>query len=232
MNFFGELKRYFNSQIFLDQEALTAIPDITYKSIIKLPIRRLGIVGTQVKIVDDLTVGLNRQGYSQDICSYIGWAIGELADNAATHSKSHPSFVYFEQFGEDRHFLQFTIGDTGIGIPESLRTNPNYKSLTDPHALLSSFKPYISGRPDRENRGKGLTDVLTIAMECGSRLKVGSNGIGFSFSFDSGVDNFDQISPLYRQSGTVISILFIDGNFATMEREDAKEYIDKCLEAL
>ena len=232
MNFFGELKRHLNSNVFWNEDVFNNMANINHESIIKLPIRRLGVVGAQTSIVDDLTVGLKKQGYSNDICSYIGWAMGELADTSETHSKIHPSFVYFEQFGEDKRFLQFTIGDAGVGIPESLRKNEHYKSLNNKEAVLTSFKPYVSGRPDEEERGKGLTDVLMIAMECGSRLLVESNGVGFSFSFDSGLDNFEVVSPLYKDDGTVISILFIDGNFDSLERDDVKTYIDSCLEKI
>src|SRR5690606_32717045 len=152
----------FNSRIFWDEEAFNSIPSHTYSELIKLPITRLGVVGAQNKIVDDLILNLSRQGYSEDICAYIGWAMGELTDNATTHAKVHPCFVYFEQYGKDQRFLQFTIGDIGVGIPASLKTNPSYAQLTDNRALLMAFKPNVSGRSDEEKRGKGLTDVLKI----------------------------------------------------------------------
>lgn len=98
--------------------------------------------------------------------------------------------------------------------------------------MLTSFKPNVSGRDDAEKRGKGLTDVLKIAMECGSNLRVESNGLGFFLKFFSGKDNFETHTPLYQNEGTMISILFIDGNFASLERSDVSLYIDKCLEKL
>ncbi len=229
MNFFVELKRYFNSNVFWCEDVFDSIESVDY-SFIKLPIRRLGVVGAHATVADDLVLSLSKQGYSIDICSYIGWAMGELADNAATHAKVHPSFVYFEQFGEDRRYLQFTIGDTGIGIPESLRSNESYTHLNDAQALLTAFKPHVSGRDDSEKRGKGLTDVLKIAMECGSSLRVESNRIGYSYLFNAGLDDFDCIVPLYQASGTIISIMFIDGSFGSLEWDDVGIYIDKCLE--
>lgn len=231
MNFFGVLKMYLNSSIFWSEEVFDSIPLINY-TMIKMPIKKLGIVGAHNSIIDDLTVSLSKQGYSMDICSYIGWAIGELADNAATHAKVSPSFFYFEQFGEDRRYLQLTIGDTGIGIPKSLRKNINYIDYCDSQALVTAFKPNVSGRPDEEDRGKGLTDVIKIAMECGSKLRVESNNVGYEFSFNSGKDNFQSKLPLFSGQGTIISILFIDGTFASLEREDVGSYIDSCLEKI
>lgn len=230
MNFFGELKRYrADNKIFWDDDIYESIKDIDYNSLIRLPIKRIGYVGAQSSFVDDLILQLARQGYSHDICSYIGWALGELADNSATHAKSHPCFVYFEQFGESKSYLQLTIGDIGVGIPSSLKNNPKYQSLEDKSALLHAFKPYVSGRLDEEKRGKGLTDVLQIVMGCSSRMRVESNGIGYSFNFDSGVDNFEPVSPLYHGSGTIISLLLIDGVFGQVSREDVNLYIENCL---
>ena len=229
MNFFGELKRYLNSKVFWDEEIFTSIGNFSYDGLIKLPVRRLGVVGAHSTVADDLIISLSEQGYSRDICSYIGWAIGELADNSATHAKIHPSFIYFEQFGDDRRYLQLTIGDTGVGIPDSLKGNERYIDLTDKEALLTAFKPYVSGRPDEEERGKGLTDVLKISMECGSKMRVESNGIGYYYNFSAGLDNFEVITPLFKGNGTIISILFIDGNFGSKEREDVESYIDVCL---
>ena len=229
MNFFGELSRHLNSKIFWNESLLNSLSS-TPLSMIKLPIKRLGIVGSQQIIVDDLTLSLHRQGHSIEVCSYIGWALGELADNSATHAKKYPAFIYFEQFGDDSRFLQLTIGDIGIGIPTSLKSNSRYTELDDASALLTAFRPHVSGRPDEEDRGKGLTDVLKIAMESHSRLRVDSNGIGFNFIFNSGLDNFMRVSnPLNRSNGTVISILFIDGSFGKVDRDDVDQYVLNCL---
>lgn len=232
MNFFGVLTQHLNSSIFWDEAALNMVPDMA-SDFIKLPIRRVGVVGSLNSIADDLTLSLYSQGYSTDICAYIGWAIGELADNAATHAKVFPCYAYFEQLsGKNRKFLQFTIGDVGVGIPTSLKNNELYKSLEDNKALLTAFKPNVSGRSQEEKRGKGLTDVLKIAMECGSSLRVESNGIAYMMLFNSGVDNFIPINPIYKNTGTIISILFIDGNFDSLKREDIEIYIDSCLEKI
>lgn len=231
-NFFGALKTYYNSKIFWDDEYLKQIPHLDFSHWIKLPITKLGFVGAQTKITDDLTIQLAKQGYSDDVCSYIGWAMGELCDNASTHAGTHPCFVQFTQLGKDNNYLLFTIGDVGIGIPNSLRKNSRYVSLSDEAAILSSFKPYVSGRADAEKRGKGLTDVLKIAMECSSCLQVESNGHSYAFRFNAGKDSFIPQEAAIGSDGTLISILFIDGNFASFERDHVKDYIDTCLEQL
>jgi hypothetical protein len=232
MNFFGVLKQHFNSRIFWDESIIDSIPGRNFSPMLKLPITRLGVVGSHNTLTDDLISSLSHQGYSRDICSYIGWAIGELTDNATTHAKAHPCFVYLEQYGDDRRFLQFTIGDIGIGIPTSLKKNSRYTHLNDAVALLTSFKPNVSGRDDAEQRGKGLTDVLKIAMEFGSTLRVESNNIGFYLAFNAGNDNFSSHSPLFKSEGTIVSLLFIDGNFASLGRENVSTYIDSCLEKI
>ncbi len=231
MGFFSAIRMYLNRGIFWDESIHDLIQE-TKTAMIKLPIKRLGVVGAHTSLADDLTISLKQQGYSMDICSYVGWAMGELADNSATHAKSHPSFAYFEQFGEDKRYLQLTIGDCGIGIPASLRGNEKYSHLDDEKALLMAFKPYVSGRSDAEERGKGLTDVLQIAMECGSYLKVESSGVAYRYAFNQGVDNFWKGTPMNNAMGTIISILFIDGQFGSVDRMDVDRYINQCLEKI
>jgi hypothetical protein len=231
-NFFGALKQLHNSKVFWDDDYLSKIPAVNFSEWIKLPVTRLGFVGAQTKIADDLTIQLAKQGYSDEVCSYIGWAMGELCDNASTHAGVHPCFVQFTQLGKDKKFLLFTIGDVGIGIPRSLRKNVRYSLFSDKEAILSSFKPYVSGRADEERRGKGLTDVLKITMECSSYLHVESNDCSFAFRFNVGKDTFLEQAPVVRGEGTVISVLFIDGNFASFDRDAVRDYIDSCLEKI
>jgi hypothetical protein len=229
-NFFGAIKQYLNSKIFWDDESLESINTFNTAEWIKLPITKLGFVGAQTKVTDNLTTQLGLQGYSEDVCAYIGWAMGELSDNASTHAGVHPCFLQCTQINADSKFLLFTIGDVGIGISNSLRNNPRYSHLSDEEAVLIAFKPYISGRSDDENRGKGLTDVLKIAMECSSVLQVESKGVGYSFKFNAGRDNFKKNIPPSKTSGTIISILFIEGNFASFDRDDVEKFVKNCME--
>jgi len=119
-NFFGPIRMHLNSKIFWNDSRLEKLTGPDLSELIKLPITKLGFVGAQLKITDDLTAQLLRQGYSEDICSYVGWAIGELSDNASTHAGVYPCFIQLTQFCEDNNFLLFTIGDVGKGIPASL----------------------------------------------------------------------------------------------------------------
>lgn len=231
-NFFGSLKQFLNSKIFWDEILLNEVPEVNLSAWIKLPITKLGFVGAQTRITDDLTVQLKLQGYSDDVCAYIGWAMGELCDNSATHAGVHPCFVQFTQLGDDRKYLLFTIGDVGVGIPNSLRRNKRYVDLIDHAAVLTAFKPNVSGRDDEEKRGKGLTDVLKIAMECSSCLQVESNGVAYAFRFNAGKDSFLEYKASVNSEGTLISILFIDGNFASYDRSDVEKYINNCLEKI
>lgn len=232
MNFFGVLKQYLNSKIFWDDTKLNSTNSNVPILNIKLPLTRLGVVGAHAKSTDDLILRLYQEGLSRDVCSYIGWAIGELADNASTHSQTYPGFIFFEQHGENKNFFQFTIGDIGVGIPSSLKKKSKYHHLSDDVATLSAFKSNVSGRSDEEQRGKGLTDVLKIAMECSTRIKVETNDLGFILQFDSGRLNFHKHEPLYRNSGTIISMVFKDGLFSSFNRDDVNKYIDKCLSQL
>jgi len=110
-----------------------------------------------------------------------------------------------------------------------LKENKKYDHLSDEELLLLAFKPYVSGRSDEEARGKGLTDMLKIAMECSSVLLVESNGVGYTFQFNAGKDNFKKNKLLSKSTGTIISLLFIDRIFSSYKRQDVANYIDVCM---
>ncbi len=232
LNFFGALRVHLNSKIFWNDTLLEKLNYFHMPQMIKLPITKLGYVGAQLQFVDNLTAQLARQGHSEEVCSYIGWAMGELSDNASTHAGAHPCFMQVTQFGDNQKFLLFTIGDVGKGIAQSLRENIAYTHLSEEKAILMAFRPYVSCRSDEEKRGKGLTDVLKIAMECSSVLWVESNAIGYTFQFNAGKDNFKKNESTSNFKGTIISLLFIDGNFNSYNRRDVTSYIDACMEVL
>lgn len=49
---------------------------------------------------------------------------------------------------------------------------------------------------------------------------------------NEGVDNFRSCLPIYKGTGTIISILFIDDQFEFVNRSDVGKYIISCMEKL
>lgn len=68
-------------------------------------------------------------GFSRQVANGITGALDEFRSNIFDHSQS-PETGYAAFFGSNGVF-EFIVGDFGVGTLNSLRTNPNYASLSD-----------------------------------------------------------------------------------------------------
>lgn len=198
-----------------------------------LPMRIIKYKGEERRFLERLIPLLIQQGFSPDVGAYITWIMGELADNSLTHSRESCYLLAKRyQYGGSKCII-IGITDIGIGIHNSLKENKQYENLNDPNALLTAFKPMVSSWDDSYNRGKGLTDVLKIAMGNNSFLRVDSGENGFFMDFTK-KDNFriDQKTPITNVHGTRFGLVLIDQYFESFEREEINKFIDKELKQL
>lgn len=97
-------------------------------------------------------------------------AVGELIDNATTHGHSDTAAYICAQAYTGRTTshpgLQVAVCDTGIGIRDHLRRNPQYADVADHvHALQRVLEPGVTGTGDQ--RGNGLPDALGAGVPAG-----------------------------------------------------------------
>lgn|GEM_PF-2986581 len=230
LGFFFELERNQRDLISWDRSKVTGLrttdPDMF------LPIQYIGNKGGERQIAEDLVRLLIRHGFSEEIGARIGWIFGELADNALTHGKG-PCYLMCHRYiaaKKDRfNFLAVAVADRGMGIHNSLRTNPKYSSLDNKAALLTAFKSSVSSWADEFKRGKGLTDVMTISLGNDSYFRVESGDMGFSIPWDR---NAKWGRPMCSVSGARYSIVLTDAEFKNVSREDADAYIEALLRTL
>lgn len=103
--------------------------------------------------------------------SKVALIVAELVDNFAQHSEKTLAALALQYYPNVRN-LRVAIADCGIGIRESLASNPKHKWVAnEPHhvAVLEAFKPGISRK--REG-GVGFTDILDGVNELGGRLSL------------------------------------------------------------
>jgi len=91
-------------------------------------------------------------------------ACGELIGNATEHGQGATgAFVAVQLYSgttTDAPRLEFAVCDTGVGIPNHLRGNPEHSHLTrDELAIARAMKKGVSGVA-ADNRGNGLSDVI------------------------------------------------------------------------
>ena len=227
IGFFTEVQRAHHSRVSYNATALRA--RALSRSAVILPLHLIGYRGAEKKILDELYDPLLKQGFSESYCGHIGWIIGELCDNAHTHSGG-PCYLIIEALeltSTATRFLTIAVGDIGIGIPASLKNNPKYSNLRDDVLLPMAFQSEVSRMEVEPKRGKGLNDVMAIGKGNSSWLKVETGGLAMMFDFRGGQDKITFTHPIAQASGTRFGLVLIDSEFEKFSRASINEIVDK-----
>jgi hypothetical protein len=122
---------------------------------------------------DECVAQLAARGMRRSTAYQVIGAFAEMADNATEHSRSPvPPFSTFEV---TKSWWEFSVTDFGVGIPESLRTNPRYSNLNDREAVQAALRDGVS-RLEDGLRGTGYGSMMRALAEheCITRLRTGS----------------------------------------------------------
>lgn len=221
VSFFYHVESQCGSQVAWDRSILTGrtIEDTN----LLMPIRAVTSKGAERPLAESLIVLLRKQGFNDALGRGIAQILGELADNAMTHSAQAMSertcFISAQRFlYQERNCIIVGLADTGLGIPTTLKSNPKYSPLSDRAALLQAFRPYVTSWDSM--RGKGLTDVLGIALGNNSYLRADSGPIGLLMDFhDRANPEITFNTPLTDVTGTRFGLILIDNHFEKGTRE-------------
>ena len=229
MDFFSVLSRGCPERVISNQNDI--IKRKSFCSMLVWPLSSIGYRGAEKKILEELFKDLLKQGFSENFCAYMGWVIGELCDNTHTHSRSF-CYLFVEplmQKSSHTRILSVCVGDVGLGIQESLKSNPRYSKLMDTQAFVESFRSQTSRMEYK--RGKGLNDVLAISKGNKSWLRVDSNGTSILFDFQK--KDMIQVTPsIMPTRGTRFHIVLFDSDFDNIKREEIDDLINKFKETL
>ncbi|MBI4924782.1 MAG: hypothetical protein HY843_02570 [Bdellovibrio sp.] len=177
--------------------------------------------------VAELQKSLTTQGFTTELGNYVGWVIGELADNALTHGKAN-CYTIVQRVDKETRRIAIGLGDAGLGIPTTLKLNPKYAALSNREALLTTFRPYVSGWGDEYKRGKGLTDIIKILVGNRGYMRVESDTLALRMDFRDGV-NIDFVIPMTRCQGTRYLIVLEDRSFCEISRSEADQYLETAM---
>ncbi len=232
INFFHELTRAHSEYVHYNASILEDV--YLDNSEIILPLYLIGYRGGEKRILDDIYANLRKQGFSDNLCSSLGWILGELADNTATHAGGVPCyFMLSSTIGPTPFkFLTLTTGDVGKGIPTTVKSNKKYSELTDYQALITAFKSDVSSWDDFHKRGKGLNDLLGVTKGNGSWVRTESNGKGAHFDFTKSPCSVNERAAGTDEKGTRYCLILIDSEFNYVSKKEINELLDKHLEQL
>lgn len=109
-----------------------------------------------------------RAGYSPRIAAGLTAAFGEMVDNVLCHSQRPRSGIVAYRWTDGR--FEYVVADTGVGVLDSLRTNPGYSHLVDDGLALQTALTEGESRFGRgSGRGLGFRQVfLSLANLFGS----------------------------------------------------------------
>jgi excisionase family DNA binding protein len=227
VHFFYQIENQCGSKVTWDSSVLAGQ---TFEDTnLLMPIRAIRAKGTERTLAEALIVLLRKQGFHDALGRGIAHIIGELADNAMTHSAQLLSericYVSAQRFlYKQKNCIIVGIADPGNGIPTTLKTSPRYSHLTDQEALLQAFRPNVSSWEAK--RGKGLADVLAIVLGNNSYLRVDSGPIGLWMDFHESANPLISFhAPLTDVTGTRFGLILIDNHFERCTRTDVDEML-------
>lgn len=232
MNFFHELCRSQSEYVHYDEDIFTDI--FCDQAEIIIPLHVIGYRGAEKNILDDIYGKLKRQGFSEELCASLGWTLGELADNTATHAGGVPCYFMLSSSADlgPCKYLTLTIGDVGKGIPTTLQSNPDYHMLNNKEAFVNAFKSDVSSWDSGHKRGRGLNDLLGIAKGNGAWVRAESNQLGLFFDFREPESNILSKQSGTKESGSRFSMVLIDSEFEYVTKKEIDMILTNYLEKL
>jgi hypothetical protein len=232
INFFQELMRTHSEYVHYKASIFEDVYIDQSETIV--PLHLIGYRGGEKRILDDIYANLKKQGFSDNLCSSLGWVLGEIADNTLIHGGGVPCyFMISSTIGPSpSKFLTLTTGDVGKGIPVTVKSNPKYHELNDYQALITAFKSNVSSWDDIHKRGKGLNDILGVTKGNESWVIAESNGRGVFFDFTKAPCEINVRNAGTDESGTRYCLIFIDSEFNYISKKEINQLLDNHLELL
>ncbi|WP_302803678.1 STAS-like domain-containing protein [Alistipes ihumii] len=112
----------------------------------------------QKKIITELS---KEEHFGKDVIETLDYVLGEVMDNVLVHSKNE--FGYFMgQIHKSRHYVAFTIFDTGQGIYESFKGS-DHRPISEIDAITLALREGVTSGAGKGNGLFGLHSVVKLA---------------------------------------------------------------------
>jgi anti-sigma regulatory factor (Ser/Thr protein kinase) len=132
----------------------------------------------------DVREQLGRAGFTPKMAKALSGALAEIIGNIWEHAQAATPGLLAYQCADQR--LTASIADVGIGVLQSLRTNPAYANLGSSLEALRTAMVVGVSRHTNQSRGYGFDEVLrAVADNHGTvRLRSGQGILSFHGSTD------------------------------------------------
>lgn len=132
--------------------------------------------------------------------------IAAATENVLDHAKSPVGAMVAAQ-SYSRTGLQLAVVDLGLGIPDTLRSRAEYRSLTDIEAVRRALDDGVTSTGEA-GRGAGLAEIISSAQRTrNSTLVIQSGRAQFTVSCSRGTARTYSTRPGISTPGTWISLV-------------------------
>jgi len=131
--------------------------------------------------------------------------IAAATENVLDHAKSPVGAMVAAQ-AYNRSGLEVAVVDLGLGIPTTLRSRPEYRTLTDVEAVEKALQDRVTSTGE-EGRGAGLAEIISSAQRTrNSTLVIQSGSAQYTVSCTDGTARIHSTRPGRPTPGTWISL--------------------------
>lgn len=136
-----------------------------------------------------------------DICKMMSELIQNILDHSAI---TYPGIILIQNY-PNRNYTQLVIADSGVGIPNTIKSNSEYKKMNDAECIEKSLQYGITRYDKSEERGEGLPECAQLANKYNAKLFIRSNTGSIHYNKNR---NICLTNDLCELNGTQISIKF------------------------
>lgn len=175
--------------------------------------------------------------HKTDLFNALSYSLREIIRNVFEHSECD-RVLYCGQYWPMASKVEVSILDRGIGIRQSLGTNPNFRYGTDKHALEMSLLPSVSGKthlPAKSenwgNSGYGLYMTSRLCRHGGNFVIASGNAaIGLSKTLSKSNFNTSLQGTAVRMNIDTLQIGDVEARLEQFRKEApqiAKEHLGR-----
>lgn len=168
-----------------------------------LPIKRFDSIDDIERLANDIE--LRRAIGPSNVWNEMPGIFYELALNAVQHSQSAAGCYVVLEYAEiapSRIIYVVGVVDNGIGIPASLRKNPDFAHImSDAEAIAHATELNVTGTGEPE-RGLGLDHIMQVVKTFRGNFVLIS-GMGYLNIVNGLMINKENVNPTHCLPGTV-----------------------------
>lgn len=117
-------------------------------------------------------------GTSESVAHVVELSLNELLQNVAEHARSVTATVVHARWYRQQENLRLAVGDSGVGMAESLRDNPIYEHMDDRRLVERAVADRgVSRRTSGKHGGYGLKTLRDIVLQRGGSMSVSTGAV-------------------------------------------------------